>query len=111
MKWERVMTKMLVGCCFMAAGAAVAASLADEIARENAHSEGRTVIAGKGDVQIALDRSDAQYKCGEEAVFTITVKSGETHPASSLLRSSLRSGDMLPRFSDAASPLLASQSV
>ena len=77
------------------AGAAVAAPGADEIARENAHSEGLTVISGKENVQIALDRPDALYTCGEEAVFT--VKSGGPHPASSLLRSSLRSGDMLPQ--------------
>ena len=47
-------------------------SEAEELAREDAHTQGKTVIAGKGDVQIALDRADAQYKCGEEAVFTIT---------------------------------------
>ena len=51
----------------------MAAPQADELARENAHTEGKTVIAGKGNVQIALDRADAQYGCGEEAVFTVTV--------------------------------------
>jgi len=57
---------------FSAVGA-VSASSPGEIAVEEAHTKGISVIPGKGNVDISLDRPDALYKCGEEAVFTITV--------------------------------------
>ena len=54
----------------------VAMAQADEIARENAHTEGRIVISdSRSRLRFALDRSDAIYKCGEDATFTVTILS------------------------------------
>ena len=69
------MLKMFSACLAGAAISCVAAPQADEIERENAHTAGRTVIAGKGLLRFALDRGDALYKCGEDATFTVTVLS------------------------------------
>ena len=49
-------------------------SAPDELARENAHTAGKTVvIPGKGLCEVALDRANATYKCGESAEFTVTI--------------------------------------
>ena len=67
--------KMFCICLASAAVSCAAMAEADEIARENAHTEGRTVISGKGLLRFALDRDDALYKCGEDATFTVTILS------------------------------------
>ena len=63
----------------MIAAAAVAAAVpaADEIARENAHTAGVTSIDAGGNAVVTLDRPDARYKCGEEAVFTVKIPDPE----------------------------------
>ncbi len=67
------MNKMCFVCVLGAAFCCAAAQQADEIAREDAHTEGRTVITGNCQVRFALDRANAMYRCGEEATFTVTV--------------------------------------
>lgn len=77
------MLKMFSVCLAGAAICCAAAPQADEIARENAHTEGRTVISGKGLLRFALDHGDAIYKCGEDATFTVTVLSTDGAAATS----------------------------
>lgn len=41
--------------------------------REDALSAGAVIVPGNSNIRIFLDRNDARYRCGEEAVFTVVV--------------------------------------
>ena len=66
------MMKVFVGAVASVVLASVAVAN-DVVSREDAFSVGRVIIPGDGAVEVALDRADATYACGQEAVFTVTV--------------------------------------
>lgn len=73
---SNTMLKIFSVCFAGVALSCAAAPQADEIARENAHTEGRIVISnGSSRLRFSLDRRDAIYKCGEDATFTVTILS------------------------------------
>lgn len=45
----------------------------DVIAKEDLFSTGASIVPPEGRVRFVLDRSDAHYACGDDAVFTVTV--------------------------------------
>ena len=45
----------------------------DIISREDSFSKGKAIIDLDGRAKVSLDRRDAIYRCGEEAVFTVTI--------------------------------------
>lgn len=62
---------------FLFAGVVACASAGfcvnDVIAKEDLFSTGVSIVPPEGRVRFALDRADATYACGDEAVFTVTV--------------------------------------
>lgn len=64
---------MECGAAFLAACTCMAAGGTATVAREDAFTDGRSLVELKGKPIISLDRRDATYSCGEDATFTVTV--------------------------------------
>ena len=65
------MLNLLIAMVLCASGAGTVGN--DVVTREDSFSVGRTIINLDGTASVTLDRKDAIYRCGEEAVFTITI--------------------------------------
>ena len=67
------MSKLSIIVCAAVLGVVGTALANDVVAREDSFSVGRTIINLDGTAHVSLDRANAVYKCGEEAVFTIRI--------------------------------------
>ncbi len=64
----------------LAAGMAQVAAANDVVAREDSFSKGHPVINIDGRAQVTLDRRDATYACGQDATFTVAIKTEKGGP-------------------------------
>ena len=77
----RLLMAFVVGTMFCAS--LRGAVLSDVIQREDSFSVGHPVINIDGRAKVTLDRRDATYACGQDAVFSVTIKDAKDGPLAS----------------------------
>ncbi len=76
---KKIITRSLV-CASLMTGMSQVATANDVVAREDSFSKGHPVINIDGRAQVSLDRRDATYACGQEAAFTVAIKTEKGGP-------------------------------